>query len=161
MTTEIRPSLVRHFFRPSLRASALFLIAARGGAKGKIARNLLVSLHGCDVSAGAEFDGPPNLPHPVGIVVGKGSRIGRDVTLYQGVTIGGNGKGGYPTLERGAIIRPNSTIVGAVTIGEHAEIGAHSLVFKSVVPYGVLRGIATPGDGSEHRRSSTRPLEQD
>ena len=52
------------WFRPSSRAGALFLIAARGGRRGSIARSALITLHSCDVAPGAQIDAPPVLPHP-------------------------------------------------------------------------------------------------
>lgn len=120
-------------------AGSLFLLAARGGLTGRLARVFLLLLFSCDVSAGAHFEGRPRLPHPLAIVVGSGVRIGKDVTICQGVTIGHNGRAEYPVIEDGSKIYPNSTIVGSVRIGARAVIGANALVVKNVPAGTVVR----------------------
>ncbi|MEU2204816.1 hypothetical protein AB0P19_11030 [Microbacterium oleivorans] len=78
------------------------------------------------------------LPHPYGIVIHGHSEIGPDCVIYQGVTIGENGSGnGAPTLGARVRVYANSTILGPVSIGDGAVVGAHSLVLTDVPP-GVL-----------------------
>lgn len=96
--------------------------------------NLLCS--GADIVPG--FDAGPGLlmRHPVGIVLGRGARVGRDCTLLQGVTLGErylDGRDGrYPVLDDEVTVASNAIILGAVTIGHGATVGANSVVLSDV-----------------------------
>lgn len=132
--------------RSSLSAR-LFVAASQDGLSGKICRALVRVILGCDVTPGSRFLTPPMLPHPLGIVIGKGSSIGRNVTIYQGVTIGANRAGEYPVIGDDVVVYPNSTIIGGVAIGAGAVIGANALVVSNVPAGSVVRGFAArPGD---------------
>lgn len=128
----------------------LFLLAARGGLVGRMSRKLLRVLFGCDVSPGAVFAGPPNLHHPLGIVVGMGAVIGHNVTIYQGVTIGASRSGKYPQIGNNVVIYPNATIVGGGEIGDNAIIGANALVIGDVPANTIVRVAPTPIPHSEN-----------
>jgi len=133
-----------HFVRglvlnPGIRAAALMRIAASGGYMGKLARNLLIGLHGCDTSPGCIISGALYLPHPVGIVLGKGVELGKCVTIYQGVTVGANRRGEYPTIGDDVTLYPGSLVSGHVLVGRGAVIGAHSRVFHDVDEDEVVR----------------------
>lgn len=78
-------------------------------------------------------------PHPVGIVLAGNTRLGRDCTIYQNVTIGGKDNQ-YPVLGDRCIIYPNSCIIGHVTIGENAVIGAGSVVLEDVPANSIVAG---------------------
>lgn len=121
-------------FGPSSRANRLIAAAAKGGIRGRVARSLLLALHSIDASEGVELGGRLRLPHPTGIVLGRGCKIGRDVTICQGVTVGHTRDGGYPTIEDGVTIFPGAIIVGDITVGAGATIGPNSLVMRSVPP---------------------------
>lgn len=148
------------WLRPSTRASLLFMIAAKGGWRGSVARSLLITLHSCDVAEGAILEGPPILPHPFGIVIGRGVRLGTNVKIWQGVTLGSDGRSGYPTIGPGCRLLPYSTVVGRVVIGSGALIGAHVMVSSSIVENGVVRSKPYVGDG-EARLESPRALHGD
>ncbi|MDG2520498.1 serine acetyltransferase [Caulobacter segnis] len=122
----------------------LFMLASRGGLRGRVARKLLRVLFACDVSPGAMFSGPPNLHHPLGIVVGMGAVIGRNVTIYQGVTIGGSRSGKYPNIGDNVTIYANATIVGGVMIGDNAVVGANAFVVGDVPANAVVRAPPSP-----------------
>lgn len=83
------------------------------------------------------------LPHPTGIVIGSGVRLGNDITLYQGVTVGQRSSADrmYPTIEDGVTIYANSTIVGGICIGAGATIGANSFVNRNVSPGDFVAGV--------------------
>lgn len=86
------------------------------------------------------------LPHPVGIVIGNGIQIGKDVMLAQGVTAGlrtaNRGEPEeYPTICDGATIWSHVTIVGGVRVGENSEVGANSLVIADVPDNAVVVGV--------------------
>ncbi|WP_448107015.1 serine O-acetyltransferase [Pseudomonas azerbaijanoccidentalis] len=132
-------SLLKSLLNPSVHASILVRLAA---SKNKLihilARNVLIFKHSIDVGYGAKIEEGLYLPHPVSIVIGSGSVIGKNLTIYQSCTIGN--KRGYPTLEDGVTIFPNSVVVGSVTIGTNAVIGANSFVDKSLPPETKYRG---------------------
>lgn len=82
------------------------------------------------------------LPHPTAIVVGRGVVIGQDVTIYQGVTLGQpNESAGYPIVGDGVIIYPNSVLIGSITIGAGAVIGANSFVNRDIPAGAVASGV--------------------
>lgn len=80
------------------------------------------------------------LPHPFGIIVGTTSRLANNVTLMQQVTLGGKDPwctdpdlaGDYPTLEEGVYVGAGAKILGPVTIGKWAIVGANAVVTKDV-----------------------------
>lgn len=81
------------------------------------------------------------------VVIGETAEIGNDVTIYQGATLGGtnptNGVGGkrHPTIEDGAIISLGAAILGPITIGKDARIGANAVVTKDVPDGATMVGI--------------------
>ncbi len=83
------------------------------------------------------------MPHPYGIVVNGGVQLGRNVTLYQGVTLGSKRYGknaGAPVVEDDVCIFPNAVVVGRVTIGAGAIIGPCSVVIEDVPPGATVAG---------------------
>ncbi|WP_066798892.1 serine O-acetyltransferase EpsC [Sphingomonas soli] len=81
------------------------------------------------------------------VVIGETAQIGDDVTIYQCVTLGGtspdNGVAGkrHPTLSNGVIIGSGAQVLGPITVGERARIGANAVVTKDVVPGATMVGI--------------------
>lgn len=137
------------FMAPTLRAGFLFRVASFGGRAGKIARSLLMLLHGSDCSEGAIFEGAVYFPHPVGIVVGSGVRIGDGVWLYQHVTLGADGKGRYPSIGPAARIYPGALVAGSISVGAGALVGAGVHLNSSIAPNNVIRANWTPRDQHE------------
>lgn len=93
------------------------------------------------------------LPHTHGTVIGA-ERIGRNVTIYQGVTLGARevdfayGRGTRPVVEDGVIIGSGAKVIGGITLGSGSRIGANSVVLASV-PVGALAiGIPAKVRGS-------------
>ncbi|MHA7101787.1 serine O-acetyltransferase [Roseivirga pacifica] len=86
----------------------------------------------CQISYETKIGRKLNLPHPVGIVIGKGVQIDDNVSLYQNCTLGRKRGNEYPHIKKGVTIYPSSIIVGSVIIGEGATIGALSFVNKSI-----------------------------
>ncbi len=84
------------------------------------------------------------IDHGAGVVIGETAQIGNDVTLYHGVTLGGTswspGKR-HPTLEDGVLVGCGAKILGPVTIGAGARIGANSVVVDPVPPRMTVVGI--------------------
>ncbi|WP_406600582.1 serine O-acetyltransferase [Hydrogenimonas cancrithermarum] len=84
------------------------------------------------------------IDHGIGVVVGETTIVGDDVTIYQGVTLGGvsldPGKR-HPTIESGVVIGAGAKVLGNITIGYNSKIGANSVVVKSVPPESTAIGI--------------------
>jgi serine O-acetyltransferase len=77
------------------------------------------------------------IDHGAGVVVGETAEIGENVTLYQGVTLGGTGKEKgkrHPTIGNNVVVGAGAIILGAIHIGDNARVGAGSVVTKSVPP---------------------------
>ena len=113
-------------------------------------------LTGVDIHPGANIGRRLFIDHGMGVVIGETTDIGDDVTLYQGVTLGGTSlnKGKrHPTVEDHVIITTGATVLGPVTIGARSRIGAGSVVIHPVPPNATVVGI--PGrvvrsDGVHH-----------
>ena len=95
-------------------------------------------LTGIEIHPGAKIGRNLFIDHGMGVVIGETAEIGHDVTMYQGITLGGvdpsSGKGGkrHPTIEDGAIIGANAQILGPIMIGKRARVGANAVVTKDV-----------------------------
>jgi serine O-acetyltransferase len=93
---------------------------------------------GIEIHPGARIGHNFFIDHGMGVVIGETAEIGDDVTMYQGITLGGvdpsSGKGGkrHPTIGSGVIIGANAQILGPITIGSRARIGANAVVTKDV-----------------------------
>ena len=84
----------------------------------------------CDISPLAEIDLSVRFPHPTGIVIGEGVKIGANTKIWQQVTIGSHGKEikEYPIIGAGVKVFSKASILGGVKIGNGSIIGAHALV---------------------------------
>jgi len=92
------------------------------------------------------------IDHGLGVVVGATSIVGDDVTLYQGVTLGGTGKEKgkrHPTLEDRVVVAAGAKVLGNITIGHDSNVGAGAVVIKSVPPNSTVVGV--PGRFVVHR----------
>jgi serine O-acetyltransferase len=84
------------------------------------------------------------IDHGMGVVIGETAVIGNDVTLYQGVTLGGTGKGHgkrHPTICDNVFIGNNTNVLGNISIGENSRIGAGSVVLTDVPPNSTAVGV--------------------
>jgi serine O-acetyltransferase len=84
------------------------------------------------------------IDHGTGIVIGETAVIGDDVSLLQGVTLGGTGKergDRHPKLGRGVLVGANATVLGNITIGDYAKIASGSVVLKPVPPGCTAAGV--------------------
>jgi len=101
-------------------------------------------LTGIEIHPGAKIGSRLFIDHGTGVVIGETAEIGDDVTLYQGVTLGGTtlekGKR-HPTLENNVIVGSGAQVLGPFTIGQNARIGANSVVLKEVPPCSTVIGI--------------------
>jgi len=85
------------------------------------------------------------IDHGMGVVIGATTEIGDDVTLYQGVTLGGTslerGTKRHPTLENGVIVGAGAKVLGPITIGENARIGSNAVVVADVAAETTVVGV--------------------
>ena len=101
-------------------------------------------LTGIEIHPGATIGRRFFIDHGMGVVIGETSEIGDDVTLYQGVTLGGTGKERgkrHPTLGNNVMVGVGARVLGAITIGDNVKIGAGSVVLKDVPPNTTVVGV--------------------
>lgn len=93
-----------------------------------------VATYGCYIARTAVLGEGLSLPHPVGIVIGEGATVGKDVTIYQNVTLGrsSNDVSAYPKIGDNAILYCGATILGGIIVGDGAVVGANSTVLADV-----------------------------
>jgi len=99
---------------------------------------------GIEIHPGARIGRRVFIDHGMGVVVGETAIVGDDVTMYQGVTLGGTGKGEgkrHPTLRDGVFVGNNANILGNITIGENSRVGAGSVVVRDVPPDSTVVGV--------------------
>ncbi|MFN8234485.1 MAG: hypothetical protein U0V56_13815 [Actinomycetota bacterium] len=105
-----------------------------------ILTNLNVSWHGLDIPPNIEIGRRFFVPHPVGTVV-TAQHIGDGVTLVSNVTIGMRKGSGFPVLGNDVYVGAGARILGDITIGDRAQIGANAVVLKSMPPDHVAVGV--------------------
>jgi len=99
---------------------------------------------GIEIHPGARIGKGLFIDHGHGVVIGETTIIGDNVTLFQGVTLGGTGKETgkrHPTLEDNVMVSAGAKILGSFTIGENSKIGAGSVVLKPVPPNSTVVGV--------------------
>ena len=104
-----------------------------------------------EIHPGARIGARFFVDHGQGVVIGETAEIGDDVTLYQGVTLGGVspsvnsaaqvGRKRHPTLESGVIVGAGAMILGPITVGTNARVGSNAVVVKDVQPGTTVAGI--------------------
>jgi serine O-acetyltransferase len=109
-----------------------------------------------DIHPGATIGERLFIDHGAGVVIGETATIGDDVTMYHGVTLGGTswspGKR-HPTVSDGVLIGAGAKILGPITVGPRARIGANSVVIEDVPPEMTVVGIPGRIVRQERRRS--------
>jgi serine O-acetyltransferase len=99
---------------------------------------------GVEIHPAAQLGRRLFIDHGMGVVIGETAVVGDDVTLYQGVTLGGTGKERgkrHPTLRDGVFVGNNANILGNITIGENSRVGAGSVVLQDVPPNSTVVGV--------------------
>lgn len=109
-------------------------------------RNILIAKHSIDVAPGCEIGPGLKLPHPIGVVLASGVKVGSDVKLFQHVTLGVvrpptffGQKSEVPQLGDHVTVYANSVVTGSITLGDSAMIGANSFVNRDVAAGEVFR----------------------
>ncbi|OGQ84363.1 MAG: serine O-acetyltransferase [Deltaproteobacteria bacterium RIFCSPLOWO2_12_FULL_60_19] len=101
-------------------------------------------LTGIEIHPGAKIGRRFFIDHGMGVVIGETSEIGDDVTLYQGVTLGGTSTERikrHPTIEESVTIFSGAAVLGPVTVGRHSRVGAGSVLVTSVPPHSTVVGV--------------------
>jgi serine O-acetyltransferase len=114
---------------------------------------------GIEIHPGAKIGRRFFIDHGMGVVIGETCEIGNNVTIFQGVTLGGTGKEKgkrHPTLLDNVLVATGAKVLGSITIGENSKVGAGSVVLKDVPANSTVVGI--PGtivvqDGVKVRRN--------
>ncbi len=119
---------------------------------------------GIEIHPGAVIGEGLFIDHGMGIVIGETTIIGNNVSLYQGVTLGGTGKETgkrHPTINDYVVIACGAKVLGAFTVGEGAKIGAGSVVLKEVPPFSTVVGIPGQIVAQKGHSLHQHPTEQD
>jgi serine O-acetyltransferase len=101
-------------------------------------------LTGIEIHPGAKIGRRFFIDHGMGVVIGETCEIGNNVTLFQGVTLGGTGKEKgkrHPTLEDNTLVATGAKVLGSITIGENSKVGAGSVVLRDVPSNSTVVGI--------------------
>ena len=102
------------------------------------------SITGIDIHPGATIGKGFFIDHGSGVIIGETAIVGDNVTLYQGVTLGGTGKETgkrHPTIGDNVMISAGAKIIGSFTVGENSKIGAGSVVLEEVPPNCTVVGV--------------------
>jgi serine O-acetyltransferase len=101
-------------------------------------------LTGIEIHPGAQVGRRLFIDHGMGVVIGETAIVGEDVTLYQGVTLGGTGKEHgkrHPTLLDNVVVGGGAKILGNITVGHNCRIGAGSVVLRNVPDNSTVVGV--------------------
>jgi serine O-acetyltransferase len=154
---------------PGLHAVLFYRVAHRLWQRGyttpaRVLSHVARFLTGIEIHPGATIGRRFFIDHGMGVVIGETAIVGDDVTLYQGVTLGGTGKERgkrHPTLGDNVIVGVGSKVLGAITIGDGARIGGGSVVLKDVPPHTTAVGVPAravawtdPASGRTERREN-------
>jgi serine O-acetyltransferase len=107
-------------------------------------QNRASEVFGVDIHPGAQIKGGVMIDHATGVVIGETSQIDENVSIFQGVTLGGRGTEDgdrHPKIKSGVSIYASSTILGNITIGKNSVVAAGSLVLKDVDSDTTVAGV--------------------
>lgn len=172
-TPQKKDPALNHFLElflnyPGLIAIVHYRIAHRFHKKGfKLIARLIMGwtqfLTNIDIHPAAYIGRRVFIDHGIGVVIGETAQIGNDVTIYQGVSLGGvslERTKRHPTILHNAIIGAGAKVLGDIVIGEHAKIGSNSVVIKDVpdksTAVGIPARVINKEEKSEKNEKPTR-----
>lgn len=134
---------------PGLHAIWLHRIAHHFYLKGWVLIPRMINtfsrfLTGIDIHPGAKLGAGLFIDHGMGLVIGETAELGSNVTLYQGVTLGGTGKEKgkrHPTIGNNVVVSSGAKVLGSFKVGDNSKIGSGSVVLKEVPPNSVVVGV--------------------
>lgn len=118
---------------------------------------------GIEIHPGAQIGKGLFIDHGNGVIIGETAIIGDNVTLYQGVTLGGTGKETgkrHPTLRDNVMVSAGAKVIGSFTIGENSKIGAGSVVLEEVPPNCTVVGVPGRIAKRENRKVPRSDMDQ-
>ena len=141
-----------YFFNPSFRLLLNYRLGryfkqTNNSISRLLARRYMyrmVTRRNCQISYEAVIGHNIKFLHPIGIVIGEQVVIEDNVRIWQQVTLGSHGKGGYlsyPVIRKGVKIFAGAKIIGQIEVGENATIGANAVVLKTVPANAVAVGV--------------------
>ena len=149
-----RDPAVRNYFEavtcyPGLHAVIIhrlnhFLYGKRLFIVARILSNIVRFLTGVEIHPGAKLGSGVFIDHGMGVVIGETAEVGNNVTIYQGVTLGGTGKETgkrHPTIKDNVVVSSGAKVLGPFTVGENSKIGAGAVVLKEVPPNCTVVGV--------------------
>jgi len=120
-------------------------------------------IFGVDIHPAARLGRGILLDHGTGLVVGETAMIDNDVSILQAVTLGGTGKqcgDRHPKIRRGVLLGAGAKILGNITVGEGAKVGAGSIVLEDVAPYTTVVGNPAKVVGPKHTTMPAFTMDQ-
>ncbi|MCR4596988.1 MAG: serine O-acetyltransferase [Lachnospiraceae bacterium] len=137
------------FLYPSFQVMRYYRRAHKHYLKGHYFRARYISQKGrkktgIEIHPGATIGRRLFIDHGMGVIIGETCEIGDDVTLYQGVTLGGTGKEQgkrHPTIGNNVLISTGAKVLGSFKIGDNSRIGAGSVVLEEVPPGSTVIGV--------------------
>ncbi|MEW5954210.1 MAG: serine O-acetyltransferase [Bacillota bacterium] len=130
-------AIIMHRFAHGLYRRRLFFLA-------RLVSQFSRFLTGIEIHPGAKIGKGLFIDHGSGVVIGETTEIGDNVTVYQGVTLGGTGKEKgkrHPTIGNNVVISAGAKILGSFEVGDNSKIGAGSVVLKPVPPNSTVVGV--------------------
>jgi len=130
-------ALIMHRLAHYLYKKKMFLLARLFSHTSRL-------LTGIEIHPGAKIGKRVFIDHGMGTVIGETAEIGDNVTIYQGVTLGGTGKEKgkrHPTIGNNVVISTGAKVLGSITIGSNSKVGAGSVVLKDVPPDCTVVGV--------------------
>ncbi|MFB6134624.1 MAG: serine O-acetyltransferase EpsC [Halanaeroarchaeum sp.] len=121
-----------------------FLWTHRLALPARLLSHVARFLTGIEIHPGAEIGRRFFIDHGGGVVIGETAEIGDDVLLFQGCTLGGTSNEPvkrHPTIEDDVIIGAGAILLGPITIGEHSQVGAGSVVLEDYPPHSTIVGV--------------------
>lgn len=110
----------------------------------RLLSNFMRFLTGIEIHPGASIGRRVFIDHGIGVVIGETAEVGDNVTIYQGVTLGGTGKDTgkrHPTIMENVVISSGAKVLGPFTVGANSKIGAGAVVLKEVPPNCTVVGV--------------------
>ena len=121
--------------------------AAKAASRGLAARWWVLhhrfwsAITGAEIPINARIGGGLSIPHPNGIVINAGAVVGTNCLIMHQVTLGSNGGSGVPVIGDGVDLGPGAKLLGPISVGDGAMVGAMSLVLADVAPDAIVSGI--------------------
>jgi len=134
---------------PGLHAILFYRLAHSLHNRGLVLLARVISqiarlVSGVEIHPGAKIGEGVFIDHGMGVVIGETAEVGNNVTMYQGVTLGGTGKEKgkrHPTVGNNVVIGTGAKILGPIIIGDYAKIGAGSVVLNNVPSHTTVVGV--------------------